>query len=131
MSETTSEPDAKAARIAELRAELDELEAVQEEQVEEALEDAAETVEEAIEEATEEAADAIEEETGHEVTADEREVLAGIIATAVAERLAPYLNPIVPPQEDEVAEAIVEADDPHVQEDTAPIRTHWTEKRVF
>lgn len=119
------------ARIDDLRAELAELEAESAAEVEEVIEEAVEEVEEAAEEAAEEIAEQIEAETGETVTPDERQELAGIVADIVVERLSPHLNPLPAVTPEETAEVVVEPEPEALGPDVPPVRTHFTERRIW
>jgi ElaB/YqjD/DUF883 family membrane-anchored ribosome-binding protein len=129
MSEQSGSVASREERIAQLRAELDELEAQQSEVVEEALDDAVEEVQEAAEEAAEEVAEVIEEATGEPVTEEGQEVIAAVVADQVVEELAPELNPLPPVENEEVAEIVV--DDEPVAPDVPPVRSHWSERKLW
>lgn len=122
--QTSDTGNARASRRAELEAELAALNDESEDEISEAIEEAAEEVSEAVEEATETAVEAIEEETGEPLSPEEVRILRGIIAAQVVEEEAPEVNVVPPPTPEETAEVVVEPD-------TAPVRTHWSERRVF
>lgn len=129
MSEQAAPASASPEALEDAREEVAEIEAVQEEAVTEAVEEAVAEVIEEVQEAADDAAEEIEEATGEHIEPDERQVLAGIIAAQVVETLTPYLNPIAPPEPEEVAEVVVE-DEP-VAPDVAPVSSHWTERRLW
>lgn len=125
--ETPNEADAKSARIVELEAELAALKDQQEEQVEEAIDEAAETVDGAVQEAAEEAAEAIEGSTGETLSPDDVRILKGIIAGQVAAEAAPE-TVVTAAEANETVDEMVEAEQPP---DTAPVRTHILDRKIW
>jgi replication-associated recombination protein RarA len=129
MSEQAEQATPEPSELDRARARVAELEAAEQEQINDALDEAVEDVQEAAEEAAEEVAEVIEDVTGDPVTPDDQEVIAAVVADQVVEELAPELNPVEPVPTEAVAEVVVE-DEP-VAPDVPPVNAHWSERKLW